>query len=71
MLHARFCVPTDKLNQGTILSEATEYIGHLERRTKDLTRENKFLKARIEAFELLAIAQCTPNYASHTVITGD
>jgi hypothetical protein len=71
MLHARFCVPTDKLNQGTILSEATEYIGHLERRTKDLTRENKFLKARIEAFELLAIAQCTPNYASPTVITGD
>ncbi len=39
--------------QATILSKATEYISHLEKRNKTLMRENANLKSRVEAFEIL------------------
>jgi len=45
--------PAHKLNKATILSKATEYISHLEKRNKTLMKENANLKARVEAFEIL------------------
>jgi len=46
-----------KLNKATILSKATEYIIDLEEGTRNLTRENRALKTRIEAFRILVKAQ--------------
>lgn len=43
--------------QATVLSKATEYIAHLERRNKTLRQENNALKARIEAFEIMVLAR--------------
>ena len=48
--------PAHKLNKATVLSKATEYIQHLERRNKRLEDENSSLRTRIRAFEKLAIA---------------
>jgi hypothetical protein len=49
--------PAHKLNKATILSKATEYIAHLEKRNSYLTRENAGLKARVDAFEILVMAR--------------
>ncbi|KAI9876481.1 MAG: hypothetical protein M1830_006420, partial [Pleopsidium flavum] len=48
--------PAHKLNKATVLSKATEYIHHLERRNKRLEDESSSLRTRIRAFEKLAIA---------------
>ncbi|KAI9743818.1 MAG: hypothetical protein M1818_002552 [Claussenomyces sp. TS43310] len=45
--------PAHKLNKATVLSKATEYIAHLEKRNRHLSKENTTLKQRIEAFEIL------------------
>jgi hypothetical protein len=45
--------PAHKLNKATVLSKATEYINHLEKRNKRLTEENAEQKARLAAFETL------------------
>lgn len=39
-----------------MLSKATEYINHLEKRNKRLTEENAYMKGRIDAFEKLFMA---------------
>lgn len=44
--------PAHKLNKGIVLSKATEYIGHLEGRSRRLETENSSLKARIAALEV-------------------
>lgn len=48
--------PAHKLNKATILSKATEYISHLEKRNAFLTKENAGLKARVDAFEILLMS---------------
>ncbi|KAF8867000.1 hypothetical protein BDZ45DRAFT_666999 [Acephala macrosclerotiorum] len=45
--------PAHKLNKATVLSKATEYINHLEKRNKRLQDENAEQKARLAAFETL------------------
>lgn len=45
--------PAHKLNKATVLSKATEYIAHLEKRNMTVEKENATLKSRIEAFEIL------------------
>ncbi|TVY85037.1 Sterol regulatory element-binding protein [Lachnellula suecica] len=45
--------PAHKLNKATVLSKATEYIGHLEKRNKRLQEENLEQKQRLAAFETL------------------
>jgi len=46
--------PAHKLNKATVLAKATEYIRHLEKRSKKLQEENEHLKNRLSAFEKLA-----------------
>jgi hypothetical protein len=46
--------------QATILSKATEYIAHLERRSNALRQENNGLKASIDAFEIMGLARPCP-----------
>lgn len=46
--------PAHKLNKATVLAKATEYIRHLEKRSKKLQDENEHLKNRLSAFEKLA-----------------
>ncbi|PVI05241.1 hypothetical protein DM02DRAFT_584664 [Periconia macrospinosa] len=48
--------PAHKLNKATVLSKATEYIRHLEKRNKRLQDEVSTLKARIESYEKMAIS---------------
>ncbi|KAL3427954.1 helix-loop-helix DNA-binding domain-containing protein [Phlyctema vagabunda] len=48
--------PAHKLNKATVLSKATEYIRHLEKRNTRLSDENAAMKARINAFEKLFMA---------------
>ncbi|KAH6842891.1 hypothetical protein B0I37DRAFT_206283 [Chaetomium sp. MPI-CAGE-AT-0009] len=48
--------PAHKLNKATILSKATEYIRHLEKRNNRLFEENSSMHARISAFEKLFMA---------------
>lgn len=43
--------PAHKLNKATVLAKATEYIQHLEKRTRRLQEDNTAMKARINAFE--------------------
>ncbi|KFY47298.1 hypothetical protein V494_00053 [Pseudogymnoascus sp. VKM F-4513 (FW-928)] len=50
-------VPPNKLNKATILSKATEYIDHLERRNKALAAENAALRERIRTFEALILGR--------------
>ncbi|KAI9734113.1 MAG: hypothetical protein M1818_006684 [Claussenomyces sp. TS43310] len=45
--------PAHKLNKATVLSKATEYIRHLEKRNTRLADDNAAMKARIAAFEKL------------------
>ncbi|KAI9151728.1 Sterol regulatory element-binding protein [Paramyrothecium foliicola] len=48
--------PAHKLNKATVLSKATEYIRHLEKRNNRLLEENGAMQARIAAFEKLFMA---------------
>jgi hypothetical protein len=48
--------PAHKLNKATVLSKATEYIRHLEKRNNRLIDENSTMQARIAAFEKLFMA---------------
>ncbi|KAJ4293867.1 Clr6 histone deacetylase associated PHD protein-2 Cph2 [Collariella sp. IMI 366227] len=48
--------PAHKLNKATVLSKATEYIRHLEKRNNRLIDENGSMQARIAAFEKLFMA---------------
>ncbi|OCL01194.1 uncharacterized protein K441DRAFT_532123 [Cenococcum geophilum 1.58] len=48
--------PAHKLNKATVLSKATEYIRHLERRNKHLCDEVAMLKSRMDAFEKLSMS---------------
>ncbi|KAK4127316.1 hypothetical protein N657DRAFT_631158 [Parathielavia appendiculata] len=48
--------PAHKLNKATVLSKATEYIRHLEKRNNRLLEENSNMQARIAAFEKLFMA---------------
>ncbi|OBT83674.1 hypothetical protein VE02_07640 [Pseudogymnoascus sp. 03VT05] len=50
-------IPPNKLNKATILSKATEYIGHLERRNKALQTERLSLIDRISTFEGLLLGR--------------
>lgn len=52
--------------QATILSKATEYIGHLERRNQTLIREKKALLDRIEAFENLIMGRKNSGQGMYT-----
>ncbi|KFY15456.1 hypothetical protein V492_01974, partial [Pseudogymnoascus sp. VKM F-4246] len=49
-------IPAHKLNKATVLSKATEYIRHLEKRSKRLAEENESMKARVAAFEKLFLS---------------
>ncbi|OTB02174.1 hypothetical protein M426DRAFT_62659 [Hypoxylon sp. CI-4A] len=48
--------PAHKLNKATVLSKATEYIRHLEKRNVRLVDENSAMQQRIAAFEKLFMA---------------
>lgn len=48
--------PAHKLNKATVLSKATEYIRHLEKRNKRLQDEVATLKDRIESYEKMSIS---------------
>ncbi|KAH6688264.1 sterol regulatory element binding protein Sre1 [Plectosphaerella plurivora] len=48
--------PAHKLNKATVLSKATEYIRHLEKRNNRLLDENHAMQSRIAAFEKLFMA---------------
>lgn len=48
--------PAHKLNKATVLSKATEYIRHLEKRNKRLQDELATLQARIESYDKMAIS---------------
>ncbi|KAF2659835.1 hypothetical protein K491DRAFT_712369 [Lophiostoma macrostomum CBS 122681] len=48
--------PAHKLNKATVLSKATEYIRHLEKRNKRLQDEVNTLKGRLENYEKMAIS---------------
>lgn len=49
--------PAHKLNKATILSKATEYIAHLERKNRSLAKENSQLRNRVEGFEMLVMSR--------------
>jgi hypothetical protein len=49
--------PAHKLNKATILSKATEYIAHLERRNKNLAKENENLRGRVEGFQMMVMGR--------------
>lgn len=49
--------PAHKLNKATILSKATEYITHLERKNRNLAKENAALRSRLEGFEMLVMSR--------------
>lgn len=49
--------PAHKLNKATILSKATEYIAHLEKKNQSLARENGQLRNRVEGFEMLVMTR--------------
>ncbi|KAF2746243.1 hypothetical protein M011DRAFT_404683 [Sporormia fimetaria CBS 119925] len=47
--------PAHKLNKATVLTKATEYIRHLEKRNKRMHDEILQLKGRLESYERMAI----------------
>jgi hypothetical protein len=47
--------PAHKLNKATVLSKATEYIRHLEKRNKKLQDEVSALKNRLESYEKMSM----------------
>lgn len=52
-------VAAKKTNKATILTKATEYIWHLERKNRFLSQENDCLKSQIASLE---IAMCDELY---------
>lgn len=54
-----------KLNKATILSKATEYIAHLEKRNNYLSKECQILKDRVDAFEILIMSQSDAGVTNH------
>jgi len=48
--------PAHRLNKATVLSKATEYIAHLEKCNKSLTKDITTFKSRIAAFEILVMS---------------
>ncbi|KAM0244802.1 hypothetical protein ACHAP5_005925 [Fusarium lateritium] len=52
--------PAHKLNKATILSKATEYIAHLEKKNQSLARENSQLRNRVEGFEMVMMRDQGP-----------
>lgn len=48
--------PAHKLNKATVLSKATEYIRHLEKRNKKLQDENTALLSRMESYQKMSMA---------------
>jgi hypothetical protein len=53
--------PAHKLNKATVLSKATEYITHLEKKNKTLARENAELRDRVEGFETMIMSRGRPS----------
>ncbi|CAK7226386.1 hypothetical protein SCUCBS95973_006182 [Sporothrix curviconia] len=49
--------PAHKLNKATILSKATEYIAHLERRNQALAHENTNLRGKVDGYEMLVMSR--------------
>ncbi|CAK7200897.1 hypothetical protein SEUCBS139899_003596 [Sporothrix eucalyptigena] len=49
--------PAHKLNKATILSKATEYIAHLERRNQALIQENTNLRGKVDGYEMLVMSR--------------
>ncbi|KAF2502386.1 hypothetical protein BU16DRAFT_554447 [Lophium mytilinum] len=61
--------PAHKLNKATVLSKATEYIRHLEKRNKRLADELQACKARLDNMEKIAMSgppMGMSNVAIHT-----
>jgi hypothetical protein len=56
--------PAHKLNKGTVLSKATEYIAHLERNNAALSREVRELRNRLADLEMISMHQ----YQTHQQI---
>lgn len=56
--------PAHKLNKATVLSKATEYIRHLEKRNARLADENNAMQQRIAAFEKLFLSGAIPGAIS-------
>ncbi|KAF2278786.1 uncharacterized protein EI97DRAFT_219233 [Westerdykella ornata] len=52
--------PAHKLNKATVLSKATEYIRHLEKRNKRLMEEINTLKSRLDSYERMATTGFLP-----------
>ena len=52
--------PAHKLNKATVLSKATEYIRHLEKRNKRLQEELSACKQRLESYEKMALSGTMP-----------
>lgn len=48
--------PAHKLNKATVLSKATEYIRHLEKRNKRIQDELTALKGKMDSYEKMAIS---------------
>jgi hypothetical protein len=48
--------PAHKLNKATVLSKATEYIRHLEKRNKRLQDELNVVKSRLENYEKMSLS---------------
>ena len=63
--------PAHKLNKATVLSKATEYIQHLEKRNKRMADENAALKARNQALEKMQITAPMANPSASAVSTPD
>ncbi|KAK8248641.1 hypothetical protein IWZ00DRAFT_300349 [Phyllosticta capitalensis] len=61
--------PAHKLNKATVLSKATEYIRHLEKRNKRLSEEVDGLKARLESYDKFAMGG--PMGMAQTATTPD
>ncbi|KAF2087419.1 hypothetical protein K490DRAFT_57024 [Saccharata proteae CBS 121410] len=61
--------PAHKLNKATVLSKATEYIRHLEKRNKRLFDELEAVKQRLESYDKFTLA--TPMTMTNPVNTPD
>jgi hypothetical protein len=49
--------PAQKLNKAVILSKATEYIVYLEKKNRNLAKENAELRSRVEGLEMLLFSR--------------
>lgn len=51
---------TNDQHQGTVLTKATEYIHHLEKRNRQILKQHQDLSRRLQAFEQLLASQARP-----------